>query len=357
MTTMVLRARASFASTSRPDSIEIGRGPPYTGGMKLETDRDVNEWVYAAKALAVVSAWNGLGLFEKLRSGPVPISEVPADARALATTIPVLCNLGLLARDGERIGLTPTAEKLLATGVMPAARNLDNLGDLARMQDVLRDGGPVRDAQGTPKATKGGTTTTSPEATERFLDMLYRLSEEASVSTFTWLAPGLPARARVLDLGGGHGRYARVFADAGHDVTLFDQPMVTDIAKKRHGDALQYRGGDFHAVDSFGGPYDLIFLANIVHGESPEDNAALIQRAARSLAPGGRVVIRDMFLDELGSHPPAAVYFGLTMLFYTESGRSPTTTEAQGWLRRAGLTEIAVITLETHQMICGRKPG
>jgi 2-polyprenyl-3-methyl-5-hydroxy-6-metoxy-1,4-benzoquinol methylase len=322
--------------------------------MKLETERDVFEWVYAAKALAVVSAWNGVGLFERLRGGPLAMSEFPIDARALATTLPVLANVGLIALSGDRVGLTPTAERLLATGQMPTERNLENLGDLSRMADVLREGGPVRDAKGDRKVTKGGTSE-NPEATQRFMDMLYRMSEEASASTFTWLAPTLPARGRVLDLGGGHGRYARVFADAGHEVTLFDQPMVTAIARKRHGDVLRYIDGDFHTVESFGGPYDLILLANIVHGEGDAQNASLIARAAKSLAPGGRVAVRDMFIDELGGDPPPAVYFGLTMLFYTEHGRSPTITDTKAWFQRAGLVEPTVIRLETHQLVCARK--
>jgi len=105
-------------------------------------------------------------------------------------------------------------------------------------------------------------------------------------------------QSAVLDLGGGHGRYARAFADAGHTVTLFDQPAVVGLARKRHGEALRYIEGDFHEADSFGGPYDLVMLCNIVHGESAAANASLVARAARSLRSGGRLAIRDMFLDE-----------------------------------------------------------
>jgi SAM-dependent methyltransferase len=238
---------------------------------------------------------------------------------------------------------------------MPTARNLDYLRDLSRTLDVLRDGGPVKGDDGKPKGTRGGTVD-DVEQTERFLDMLYRLSEEPAASTFTWLGPGLPPRGRVLDLGGGHGRYARVFADAGHEATLFDQPSVVGLAKKRHGDALRYAEGDFHRVEGFGGPFDLVMLCNIVHGESAGENAALVARAARSLAPGGRVALRDMFLDEHGQNPPSAVFFGLTMLFYTEKGTSPSVRQARAWVEGAGLVDVQVIVTETHQIITGRRP-
>jgi 2-polyprenyl-3-methyl-5-hydroxy-6-metoxy-1,4-benzoquinol methylase len=325
--------------------------------VKLETERDVNEWIAGARALAVVGAWSRLGLWERLRGGPVARKELPVDARALAVTVPILAHVGLVITDGDRVGLTATAERLVASGSMPTERNLDSLADLARTADVLRDGGPVRDANGKSKATSGGTLPTDPVATERFLDMLYRISDGAAQETFTWLGSTLPKKASVLDLGGGHGRYARAFADAGHEVTLFDQPMVIDIAKKRHGDALRYLGGDFHTIDSFGGPYDLVMLCNVVHGESDAANASIVARAAKGLKAGGRIAIRDMFLDEQEQNPSSAVFFGMVMLFYTEGGTSPTMRQAHEWFARAGLTDVRTTTFETHQIITARKPA
>jgi SAM-dependent methyltransferase len=267
----------------------------------------------------------------------------------------VLLHAGLVATDGERVALTPTATRLLAAGAMPTARNLETYKDLSKMAEVLREGGPVRDDEGRSKGTRGGTRVDSPEDTARFLDMLYRISEEAAASTFTWLGPELGAGSAVLDLGGGHGRYARVFADAGHTVTLFDQPPVIALARKRHGDALRYLEGDFHEVRSFGGPYDLVLACNIVHGESDEANASLIARAAQSLRPGGRIAVRDMFLGEGSQNPPSAVFFGLTMLFYTDHGTSPTLHRMGEWLEAAGLRSVGVVTLETQQIVVGRK--
>jgi 2-polyprenyl-3-methyl-5-hydroxy-6-metoxy-1,4-benzoquinol methylase len=322
--------------------------------MKLETERDGLGWLEAAKALAVVSAWSGLGLFEELRAGARLRSELPADPRALAVTIPVLAHVGLLATDGDRVGLTPTAERLLEQQAMPSDRNLVTLRDLGRTLDVLRAGGPVLDDEGRSKATRGGTTEDVAQ-TERFMDMLYRVSEEPARSTFAWLAPGLPPSAAVLDVGGGHGRYARVFADAGHTATVFDLPHVVRLARKRHGEALRFLEGDFHRVDSFGGPYDLILICNVVHGEEASANASLVARAARSLRAGGRLAIRDMFLDEQGRDPQSAVFFGVTMLLYTEHGTSPTVRQAREWLGQAGLVDVRLVVLETHQMVVGRK--
>lgn len=323
--------------------------------MKLETERDSTEWLNGARALAIVSAWSSLGLFEKLRAGPVPRAELPGDRRALDATIAVLVHVGVLSADHERVALTPTAARLLASGGLPTGKNLEFLTDLGKMAQVISEGGPVRDAEGRKKATRGGTVA-DPVQTENFMNMLYRISEEPAQSTFIWLSAHLPAKASVLDLGGGHGRYARAFADAGHTVTLFDQPQVVQLARKRHGDALSYLEGDFHQTEGFGGPYDLVLLCNIVHGESDAENASLIARAAKGLRSGGRVAIRDMFLDEHGAHPPAAAFFGITMLYYTEHGASPTVQMARDWCERAGLVDFQLAVFETHQIASARRP-
>jgi 2-polyprenyl-3-methyl-5-hydroxy-6-metoxy-1,4-benzoquinol methylase len=317
--------------------------------VRLDTERDAVDWVIGAKALAVVSAWNAMGLFDDLAKRPLRVSELRADARAIRTTLPVLLHLGLLSSDGEVLRLTETAKRLVAEKALPTQRNLETLSDLGRMLEVLKHGGPL-------KLTTGGTVADDPEETERFLEMLYRLSAGTAESTFDWLERFVPAEGRVLDIGGGHGRYSRAFADRGRRATLFDFPHVVALAKKRHGDALEYLEGDFHEVEDFGGPYDLILLCNIVHSESAEQNASLIQRTMKSLRSGGWLVVRDMFLDELGRDPENAVFFGLTMLFYTQHGASPRLPEARAWLEAAGLTQISVTLLDTQQLLMGKKP-
>jgi hypothetical protein len=81
----------------------------------------------------------------------------------------------------------------------------------------------------------------------------------------------------------------------------------------------------------------------------------MVARAAKGLRPGGRLVIRDMFLDEHGGNPASAAFFGITMLYYTSQGKSPTIREAQAWLANAGLSHAGLVVLETHQMVVGTK--
>ena len=318
---------------------------------RIQSEDDIDELVRSAKALAVITAWSDLGLFKLLADGPKTIDELPADRRALEVTIPVLKHLGLLFEMGDRISLSAVAARLLEHRQLPTSRSLDILRGLSQMDQVVQRGGPLS----AEEATDGGVAR-DPEQASRFLDMLYRASEDSSGSVFQALSPLLPDKARILDVGGGHGRYCRRFVDAGHTATLFDFPHVVEYAKSRHGDVLRYITGNFRDESAdFGGPYDLVFLSNIVHGEPDAENRSLIARLARTLAPGGRLVIKDMFLDEHRQDPENAVFFGLTMLYYTRGGQSPGVVQARGWLEAAGLVEPALSTFDRFQLMHARK--
>ncbi len=323
----------------------------------VRTEADFEQMLRAAKALAVASAWSALGLFDLLAERPRLPEELPIDQRALRTTVPVLRHMGLIVEDGARVGLSAMGRRMHAAGELPTERSLENLRDQGRMIDVLQNGGPVLDDAGASRGTDGGVVVGDAERTARFLDMLYDMSADSAPSTFGWLAPLLPPGGAMLDLGGGHGRYARTFADAGFASTIFDFAPVIDYSRARHGDRLSYRAGDFRdeAVD-FGGPYDLVLLSNIVHGEPADQNLSLISRLARTLGPGGHLVLKDMFLGGQGRDPAQPVFFGLTMLFYTRAGESPDLDAARGWLSSAGLDAIGVMRMDGFELVRGRRP-
>lgn len=282
----------------------------------VKTERDLDDLRRAAQGLAVIAAWGGAGVFEALRDGaPRPFSALPASPRALAVTAPVLVHLGLVVRVGaDQVALTRSARALLEAGSLGIGRAEGALGDLARLDGVLRSGEPL-------VPTDVGVRDEDREATRAFLGMLFRRSAAASEEVARWLGPRLPAGARVLDLGGGHGRYADALAAAGCAVTVFDRPVAVELARERFGDRLAYRAGDFLA-DELGGPYEAALLSNIVHGLDEDGCRALLGRVHGALAPGGLLVLKDMFVDEHGAHPVEAAFFNVTMLLYTRGGCS-----------------------------------
>jgi 3-hydroxy-5-methyl-1-naphthoate 3-O-methyltransferase len=326
--------------------------------MRIRTEADVDDLVRAAKLLAVASAWAELGLWDELarRGEPVDLGELVGDLRALEITAPVLGHAGLLDGGGRVWALSRVAREMHARGELPTGRNLGFLDDLGRMADVVRDGGPVRGPDGAPRVTSGGVRPDDLEATRAFLAMLYRRSGSSAEAVADWLAPRLGHAAHVLDVGGGHGRYGEALVGRGHRVTVFDLPVVIELARERHGDALAYLAGDFHR-DDFGGPYDAALLSNVVHGEAPDANADMARRLFAALAPGGWVVYKDMFIDELGREPDHAVFFGTTMLYYTAAGRSYTLRDVAAWCREAGFEAPEVAAVDTFSLVFARKPG
>jgi SAM-dependent methyltransferase len=146
----------------------------------------------------------------------------------------------------------------------------------------------------------------------KYTDIVYRLPRslrrhvlhfeveiEDAVAAF---ARSLPAGARVLDAGAGEGLYARFFAgqrycgvdlavgDAAWDYTRLD--VVADLT------ALPFRSGQFEAA---------IHIVTIEHLSEP---ARALAEVARSLAPGGRLLVAAPHEWEV--HQPPHDYFRYT---------------------------------------------
>jgi len=95
---------------------------------------------------------------------------------------------------------------------------------------------------------------------------------------------------KILDLGGGHGRYSQAFAIAplAAQVTLFDKELAIEIARELAGSTFQTRAGDF-LKDDWGDEYDIIFIAGVVSGLSSADVRQLFERVHQFLKREGRL--------------------------------------------------------------------
>jgi SAM-dependent methyltransferase len=323
--------------------------------MWIRFEEDLDAWRRQYRAFRALLAVQEAGLFDALASGasatiPELAERLRVDARALEALSRPLAARGLLVVDGDRLSMSPAAMR------MPHA--------LAGLKAEWGDGSHLRDygeplRSGKPfVATSGGVRRDDPAAAERFLAMLHRRSAE-SVRVAARMVRELCAGTnspRVLDLGGGHGGYAAAFAglpDA--RVTLFDREEVLPIARKLSGDRFETRGGDF-MTDELGGPYDVVFLSNIVHGEGPQGVSRLLRRVRDVVAPDGVVVVKDMFLESSGAEPDYAADFGVLMLLATEAGRTYTVGELGQLLGAAGFPEIRHVAFlgEGYSYVIGR---
>jgi len=320
--------------------------------MKISTPTDFDGLWRNATLYAIIAAWAQRGLFSSLMQKPRAIEDLPANQRALECTVPMLIHSGLLQTDGQLLALTPLATKIEQQADWPKA-GLGQLSDLSRLGDTFDDGDPVKDEQGTPQKTDGGVNREVPEQARNFIDRLYHRSDESSLLTAQWLQRHWAAGGRILDLGGGHGRYAKELADRGFDLTLFDIELVVAFARERYGNTLSYINGDF-LVDDLGGSWDGIFMSNIVHGLSEEENRHLLKRLRNALKPGAMLAVKDMFLDQSGAHPEVSAAFAVTMLMYTSAGKSYRLNDYQQWCQEAGFSDFQIIYTPSYEICLAR---
>jgi hypothetical protein len=103
--------------------------------------------------------------------------------------------------------------------------------------------------------------------------------------------------------------------------------------------------------------FDLVFLSNIIHGETPKTNLALMRKVFDSLNPNGRIVIKDHIMDSSLTRPKAGAVFSLQMLL-TTNGRDYSFDEVSDWLAQVGFINVQEVPLAlplTSSLVMGRK--
>lgn len=207
--------------------------------------------------------------------------------------------------------------------------------------ETLRSGLPQDDVSGGDRATR-----------ERFMRAMRRVAAPRAATTARALgAP--PAGARLLDVGGAPGTYARAFAATGWRVTVLDLPATLEIGEPWLSEAgITAVAGD--ATEALpAGPWDAVYLGNVLHLFSPEVAAALVRRAGAALAPGGLLAVQEVLGDRSRQGPA----FGVMMLVSTRGGDAYPEGDLRAWMASAGCPVEEVVSLEEaqHHLLMGRR--
>jgi len=308
--------------------------------MIVHNEDDLMMWQRSWANYHVLLAMAQLGLFDLLADGQARTAltlaaQLQADARALDICGRILTRAGLLNYADSKFSLTDTAQQLTSalTEVTREWRRRQNFTDLL---ETVRSGRPAM-------ATTGGVLEDNEADARQFLKMLYRQSAIGVLESLRLVQqlqrehPG-HEQWHILDLGGGHGRYAATFAAAlpQTQATLFDRPLPTRLAREISGNGFSTRSGDF-LCDELGGPYDIVFMAYIVSGIALGDIRTLFKRLRGAVNDGGYLVLEDMFVDPVAKlEPGIAIDFQLTLLLENEHGRFRTVPEISDLLSEAG---------------------
>lgn len=281
-----------------------------------------------------------LGVFRGLAGGalapPALARKIGTDPGKLAILLDSLVALGLLSKKGSSYRIAAVAREHL----LPGKRSqesillhlLDGWGEWGRLAATVRGGREAR-VRG-----EGG-------SQENFI----RGMEENSRERAEAVARKFPLRggARVLDLGGGPATYAVAWAKScpGADVAVFDTPATLRVTRKilkEKGETSRVRlvEGDF-LKDPIGGPYDFVWISQILHAFSEADCLKLLRKARAALAPGGRGAVQEFLVSERKTSPPGPVFFSVHMVAVTEGGRAYSAREVASMMKAAGFRKVA----------------
>lgn len=278
--------------------------------------------------------------------------EADLDARPLEVLMDALVAMELLEKEGDEYANRPAAAEVLVEGkpgtmVYRLLQEHESWPFWEGIEEVIRSGRPARSAPLFESDEAG---------TERLLRSLH---EHARLSVPV-VVEKVGARGRLLDLGGGSGSYSVAMCEAEPSLhaTIFDLPGAIRVAREFVGrspaaDRIELITGDYR-TDPLGGPYDVAFISNIIHSVGPETIVRLLRKIREALLPGGRVVVRDLFLGDDRTSPAFAALFAVNMVVHTEAGRCYSETEACRFLEEAGFAEIT--TLEPGSLIEARNP-
>jgi SAM-dependent methyltransferase len=254
--------------------------------------------------------------------------ETGVTLRAARITVEALADLGFLEAVGDEYEPTNRALGFLATadvrsvGSLP--HELDCLEAWIDLPETMRTGEPP----GRPD-----------DWTTHFVGAMATIDEATVRACVTEAVHSQPDAERVINVGGGPGRFATEFARRGFDVTLFDRPEVVEVVQPSLAhQPVELRAGDFlegNSLEGVPGEFDLAFCARVAHGLDPDENRRLLANVHDALAPDGTAVV----VDYLRGKSERASMFAAHMLAQTERGDVYTAEQFTEWLADAGFEQ------------------
>lgn len=307
---------------------------------------------------------NELGVFGALANGPLAADELArsldVNEDALERLLNACVAIRLLTTSQGRYANTALADEVLVDDRPGYLGNWLRLmsrwmKNWTNLTETVRTGRPAADTQ----LHLGG----DPDHTRDFVLGMhdYARLRGSEIVRYLDFSGGLD----LLDVGGGPGSYAVLFTTEWPDlrVTVFDLPAVVPSAQ-RHAeeagvaDRVSVQPGNYYE-DEFGSDYDIVFLSDTLHQESPDVCEMILQKAYRALRPGGRIVVQGMFLNEDRVSPRWPVMHSLIMILIYGAGRAYTVAETTQLMERAGFVDCEhqrMSLLNVNSLITGRKP-
>jgi hypothetical protein len=300
----------------------------------LQTEQFIDEISGGFRSSQVLMTANRLGIFELLGESELTSQQIAealrTDGRATHILCDALVGISVLERTAHGYRNTPVALRHLLTSSPESKTAMLKHGARlyerwAHLCDSVTTGSPIPSEMLNQQLVGGK---------QEFARAMADSARSSAAVTAEQLDLG--QASILLDVGGGPGTFAIEFC-------------------ARNQDRIMTRPGDVFK-DDMGCGYDFIFVSNLIHIYSAAENRRLVERCASALALGGRLGLKDFFLDNDRRGPQWSLLFAVNMLVSTENGDCYTLEEAEGWLEDAQLRYEARIDLtKFSRLLVARK--
>ncbi len=274
-------------------------------------------------------------------------SSVKADPSFLERMLDALVEIGLLKREGPNyLNTPPVAEFLVKTSPFYTGELMllqdEEWGHWGKLEEIIRSGRP---------AVKGNIFMNRPEVGENVLKVLHRMAKRVAPTLAERI--DLSSRKSFIDVGGGAGTFSVAFCKRYPHLqaVLFDLPQTLQVTRKtieteKMTDQIRLVGGNFNQ-DALPGKFDVVFLSDILHYQTYDENAALFRKLYHAINPGGMIIVKDMFINDDINNPGWNAIFSMHMLVYSEKGQCYKGEEIRSWLEKAGFNHLVEIERNT----------
>lgn len=327
-----------------------------SGGGSVSASAIFNEASY--RDARTLQAAVVLDLFTLLADGPSTAEDVAVrqglDKRATELLLNALVEIGYLTKRSDRFTNAPHAQAYLVRGGkgyigFTLLAEAQAWGLWGKLEETVRTG-KRPDA---PRLYHEDN-----DATRTLLRSLNTRAETLFTKHIVEKVK-LDGVTTLLDLGGGAGAYTAAFARRWPKMsaTLFDLPAAIAVAKETVGKTDVHKRvkmveGDYRK-DDLQGPYDAVFVSNVLHGENPATAKALLKKVFEALSPGGRLILRDTFMSADRARHGAVL--SLNLLLTTDEGRCYSAAEIEAMLKETGFRDVRMT--EDSVVVEAKRPG
>jgi len=329
--------------------------------MEIQNGEQLLASMRGFQVSCVLAAGADLDVFNLLSAEQLSADQAAerlrCDRRAMTILLDALSGIGVLVKSDGQYGVAPAVAPLVVDGsphsVAAMLRHQANcLRRWSRLPWVVQMGSPV----------DAGSSVRGPQADqESFIGAMHDISNAVAEPLIREINPG--GFRCVLDVGGGSGTWTLAWlqTEPAARAVLFDLPEVIPLARERFSDAgaadrVELVAGDFYC-DPLPRGADLVWLSAIIHQNSPEENRDLYRRIAEVLEPGGRLLIRDIVMEETRTAPLAGALFAVNMLVATAGGGTYTLAEIRDDLQSTGFDDVQLIRRDDgmHAVVSARR--